>query len=257
VAAGLKMPGVFEVPNILGIGRAIEDLLLIVECSLEGEWEGRCVTCRCSARKSGGRMDIQTRAILDAWIAVIVAALSILTTSQGQPTASAHYDVFTRDGSEVDLGFARKWLDAAEQLMATKYHVASDRYHMSVYLLYRPENDLDTTQSGQNRCCETDSQGRRTATIFLLGPSAPVWKERPLLSSLGLPKDGIDYHAKVLMSEYIPIGHYAVQDSRQRGGWPYSRSGANTFDEALADQTSPHSRTALLDSFRAWVRNTR
>jgi hypothetical protein len=41
VAAGLKMPGVFEVPNTLGIGRAIDDLLLIVECSLEGEWKGQ------------------------------------------------------------------------------------------------------------------------------------------------------------------------------------------------------------------------
>ncbi len=41
VAAGLGMPGVFEAPNTLSIGRAIDDLLLIVECSVEGEWEGQ------------------------------------------------------------------------------------------------------------------------------------------------------------------------------------------------------------------------
>ena len=41
VAAGLRMPGVFEVPNTLSIGRAIDDLELIIECSLEGEWEGQ------------------------------------------------------------------------------------------------------------------------------------------------------------------------------------------------------------------------
>lgn len=41
VAAGLRMPGVFEVPNTLSIGRAIDDLLLIVECGLEDEWEGQ------------------------------------------------------------------------------------------------------------------------------------------------------------------------------------------------------------------------
>lgn len=217
--------------------------------------------------------------------------------------------------------------------MATKYHVVPDRYHISVYLLQRPENDIDTTQSGQNRCCATDGQGRKTGTIFLLGPSAAVWKERPLLSSLGLPKDGVDYHAKVLMSEYIPIGHYAVQDSRR--GWSYYsapswfvqglqeydaiyhttetnrtdtatslmrwarqnegrfaccangidvfdaynggaafmaflasthgegiherilRSEARTFDDALADQTSPLSRSELFDRFRAWARNTK
>ena len=41
VAAGLKMAGVFEVPSTLSIGRAIDDLLLILECSLEGEWQGQ------------------------------------------------------------------------------------------------------------------------------------------------------------------------------------------------------------------------
>ena len=41
VAAGLRMPGVFEVPNTVSIGRAIDDLLLVIECSLEGEWEGQ------------------------------------------------------------------------------------------------------------------------------------------------------------------------------------------------------------------------
>lgn len=41
VAAGLRMAGVFEVPSSLSIGRAVEDLLLIIECSFEGEWEGQ------------------------------------------------------------------------------------------------------------------------------------------------------------------------------------------------------------------------
>jgi hypothetical protein len=41
VTAGQAMPGVFEIETNLSIARAIEDLLLIVECSLEGEWEGQ------------------------------------------------------------------------------------------------------------------------------------------------------------------------------------------------------------------------
>ena len=41
VEAGLAMPGVFEVPRTLSLGRAIEDILLIAECSVEGEWEGQ------------------------------------------------------------------------------------------------------------------------------------------------------------------------------------------------------------------------
>jgi hypothetical protein len=41
VAAGLAMPGVFEVPRTLTRRQAIEDILLIAECSLENEWEGQ------------------------------------------------------------------------------------------------------------------------------------------------------------------------------------------------------------------------
>jgi len=41
VRAGRPMPGVFEVSRAVSIGRAIEDILLLAECSLEGEWEGQ------------------------------------------------------------------------------------------------------------------------------------------------------------------------------------------------------------------------
>ena len=37
IEAGLSMPGVFEVP----ISVAIEQIELLAECSLEGEWEGQ------------------------------------------------------------------------------------------------------------------------------------------------------------------------------------------------------------------------
>jgi hypothetical protein len=35
------MPGVFEIPTGVPVGRAIEDLLLVAELSVEGEWEGQ------------------------------------------------------------------------------------------------------------------------------------------------------------------------------------------------------------------------
>ena len=37
----LPMPGVFVVPQDEVIGRIIEDLILLAECSREGEWEGQ------------------------------------------------------------------------------------------------------------------------------------------------------------------------------------------------------------------------
>ncbi len=35
------MPGLFEVSRSVPVGRAIEDILLLAECSLDGEWEGQ------------------------------------------------------------------------------------------------------------------------------------------------------------------------------------------------------------------------
>jgi Domain of unknown function (DUF5615) len=40
LAAGLPMPGVFELAQDVPIGRTIEEVLILAECSLEGEWEG-------------------------------------------------------------------------------------------------------------------------------------------------------------------------------------------------------------------------
>ena len=39
VRAGLLMPGVFEVSRDVPLGVAIEDILLLAECSIPGEWE--------------------------------------------------------------------------------------------------------------------------------------------------------------------------------------------------------------------------
>ena len=41
VKAGQSMPGLFEVGRSVPLARAIEDILLIAECSTEGEWEGQ------------------------------------------------------------------------------------------------------------------------------------------------------------------------------------------------------------------------
>jgi hypothetical protein len=40
-AAGLSMPGVFEVSRTLALAEVIDDLILIAECSLPEEYEGQ------------------------------------------------------------------------------------------------------------------------------------------------------------------------------------------------------------------------
>jgi hypothetical protein len=41
ISAGLPMPGVFELAQDVPIRLAIEEVLLLAECSLEGEWEAQ------------------------------------------------------------------------------------------------------------------------------------------------------------------------------------------------------------------------
>jgi pimeloyl-ACP methyl ester carboxylesterase len=166
---------------------------------------------------------------------------------------AAHYGVFYKPGYDSDVPFTRRWLDASEELMKSKYGVTPDRYFMSVYLLPAPAGDIDTNVSGQNQCCTN-----RTGTIRLLARSAPVWKTSNLRSSLGLPKSGEDFHAKVIVSEYIPIGHYAVQDSRPAGGWRYYDApewfvqGLQEYDAIFhsTDRNRTETKAALLD----WAR---
>lgn len=41
VVAGMKLPGLFIVPRRMGNRKAIEEILILAECSLQGEWEGQ------------------------------------------------------------------------------------------------------------------------------------------------------------------------------------------------------------------------
>jgi hypothetical protein len=41
INAGSPMPGVFELSQDVPIGQAIEEILFVAECSVEGEWEGQ------------------------------------------------------------------------------------------------------------------------------------------------------------------------------------------------------------------------
>ncbi len=41
VQAGKPMPGVFEIGHEVRLVRAIQDVVLISECSLDGEWDGQ------------------------------------------------------------------------------------------------------------------------------------------------------------------------------------------------------------------------
>jgi len=147
----------------------------------------------------------------------------VLTLSGAQwiETKRPHYSIFAQPGYEADVELARTWMDRAETLMKSKYGVVPDRYRISLYLHPAPTGSANVGLA-VNRCCTPDASGLKTGTIDYLAPSAPAMRAAAnALSSLGMPKNDPSYHAKVIVSEYIPIGHYAVQDSRPSGGWRY------------------------------------
>ena len=41
VESGRPMPGMFEIRSTAGVGDVIDDLILLAECSHDGEWEGQ------------------------------------------------------------------------------------------------------------------------------------------------------------------------------------------------------------------------
>ena len=41
IAAGLPMPGLFEISQDVSIGRALDEILLLVLCSDQDEWQGQ------------------------------------------------------------------------------------------------------------------------------------------------------------------------------------------------------------------------
>lgn len=43
IEAGQAMPGIFEVNRTVPIGPVIEDIVLLVECSMEKEWEDQII----------------------------------------------------------------------------------------------------------------------------------------------------------------------------------------------------------------------
>jgi len=186
-------------------------------------------------------------------------ASPFIADSQWIESKSAHYTVYYNAGYEKDAEFTRTWLDKTEILMKSKYGVTADHYRMSIYLLPAPANKVDTVQSGHIHCCTPTDKGMLTGTIELLSRSAPVWKTGNLTSSLGLAKTSDDYHAKVLMSEYIPIGHYAVQDGRASGGWkyydapPWSVQGLQEYDAIF--HTTDSNRTMTAKKLLEWAKS--
>jgi hypothetical protein len=202
---------------------------------------GKTSTMRCSA----------------VFIALALFGATSSADAQWLEAKGAHYSIFYQAGYEQDVAFTRTQLDQAEALMKSKYGVSPSAYHISFYLHPAPTQTADVNRA-QNRCCTRRDAGIQTGTIDYLAPSSPAWNAPHLKTSLGLPKDD-DFHAKVMMSEYIPIGHYAVQDARTSGGWRYY-SAPEWFVQGLQEydaifHTTDTNREVTAKRLLEWARN--
>jgi hypothetical protein len=65
-------------------------------------------------------------------IALIFGVAPSQADAQWLESKAAHYTVFYQAGFERDVEFTRKWLDATEQLMKSKYASSPDRYFISI-----------------------------------------------------------------------------------------------------------------------------
>jgi len=151
---------------------------------------------------------------------VLLFGMYLPVNAQWTEIKSPNYSIFRQAGYEKDAEFARTWLDRAESLLKKKYGVPFRGYQIKVYLYPEPTSKANTGTANL-QCCSPGSGEQKTGVISFLAPSSAAWRDFQGRTSLRLPKDE-NYQAKVLMSEYITVGHYAVQDSRVKtGGWRY------------------------------------
>jgi hypothetical protein len=188
---------------------------------------------------------------------IVALVLCLPGWAQFIESKAGNYSVFYQPGYEKDLEFARTWLDRAEALLKEKYGVSFTGYRISVYLYPDPKPGADTGTANL-KCC-TAVGASKTGVISFLAPSAPVWKDLHGLTSLRLPKDE-NYQAKVLLSEYITVGHYVVQDARTKSSaWRYY-SAPDWFVQGLQEydgifHTTDANRETAGAALLAWARS--
>jgi hypothetical protein len=155
---------------------------------------------------------------------------------------SAHYSVFYQAGFDDDVRRVRAWADETERVMKDKYGVVPLHYRMSIYLHPTPTTGADVN-TAHNHCCRSVGNGDSIGMIDMLASSAAAMKDTTAHSSLGMPKSSDDYHAKILISEYIPIGHFEAQNARPSGGWKYYTA-PNWFVQGLQEYDAIFHSTA-------------
>jgi len=164
---------------------------------------------------------------------------------------STQYSLFYQEANRQDVDKVRAWLDIAERTMSEKYGVTRTGWQLSVYLHPAP-----TSTASVSTATLTTNNGAKTAVLDYLAPSAREWGNGGT-SSLGLPRND-DYHAKVIVHEYVTLGHQSAQQQATRGaGWSYY-SAPSWFVQGLQEydglfHSTVGNRSTAPDAIRRWA----
>ena len=184
---------------------------------------------------------------------VFLCALFSIAIGTGQTWLAednGQYTIYYTQEYEQDVEFVRTWMDHTESLMLDKYGLRRTGFDISIYLHPAPASGAGVGLA--TLVCCSDGTGE----IHYLTPSAPAWEElqrRGATTSLGAPFDD-DYHAAVLIHEYITVGYQRISDDKSRGFRYYSAPAwfyqgleqyDGTFHSTEANRTTGYER--LLD----------
>lgn len=205
-------------------------------------------------RESLGGDEMRPRNLLV--LALLCAPSYVRCQERWREARHPHYTIFYQPGLDHDAAEVQGWADRTEQVMAAKYHVRPIHYYMSIYLLATPTAQIDVSHA-RNTCCSPSPGRDSTGRIEMLAPSSDTMGTTTEVSSLRLPKSDSNYQAKILTSEYIPIGHYEVQNRRPRGGWHYYDA-PNWFVQGLQEydaifHSTAYNRTETARRLMAWA----
>jgi hypothetical protein len=201
-------------------------------------------------------MTSQLRFAIVATIVGLIVLDASSAVGQWIEARHPHYSVFYQPSFAADTAMIVRWADSSIALMRSKYDVTPDHYRLGIYL-YPSSAPGVTVDDAHIHCC-SDSAGVDTGRIELLAPSAPAMQQSTAVSSLGVRKNTESYVAKILMSEYLPIGHYEVQRQRTGGGWAYY-DGPNWFVQGLQEydaifHSTTENRTTTSHRLIAWAK---
>lgn len=128
------------------------------------------------------------------------------------------YSVFYKPGFEADVETAKAWMSRAEQATFDIYGVNFSAFKIALYLhpVPVPGNNVNVG-TARLTCCNSSGDGPGSlkiyrGTIDYLAPSYAGWAQGkdPVT---GLAMDAY-YQKKLMMHEYMTVGHYAALVSR-------------------------------------------